>query len=307
MNIIAGNTPIEKYEFSGKEVWIKREDFNPSGSFKDRLIEYLCPRITAESTREIVLSGSGNMAISLLYFLQQARAANPEISKQVKIFIADNLPESKLTRLMNLVETSPNVELIKTSKPRFSAIQYAKERGALLLLGSRIADAPDAYGKMYQEIDSYQKENGINFDAIVICASSGTAAQGLLEAMLESYVEKPGLTPVYIVQTSHIHPIAKKYDQDFIGESTTAANAISDRIAIRKNKIFDLLDQAGGGAVVVNNEEIANALEALSVKVKPAANQPEFTGNAALGLAGMFKLLRKDYNFSKPLIILSGN
>lgn len=294
MQIITGNTEIEKHTFAGGELYFKREDKNPSGSFKDRLVSHIWPELVNLGEREIVVSSSGNLAISLLYFQKHAESKLPG---KIKVFIKNNLPQSKYGRLASLVSET-GAELVKSQRPKSDCFKYAKANNAFWVRNSVGQDFPKAYHQLATEITNYENETNTQFDVVFICASSGTALQGLLEGLIQA---DRGL-PVYAVQTSHIHPIAKEFDTDFVLESVTEANAISDRVCARKPMIMPLLQKLNGSGVIVSNSEIDTARASLSQLLKT-----EVTGNAALSLAAFSKLSKKGYNFNRPLIIISGN
>lgn len=271
-----------------------REDQNPSGSFKDRLIAYLWPQLQALKQPEIVVSSSGNLAISLLYFQKHAE---PKLKQRLSIFIKDNLPTSKLARLLTLVEET-GAQLVQSPKPKSDCFKYAKTNNAFWLRNSAGPDYPKAYHSMAAEIISYEEQSNLQFSALIIAASSGTAALGLLEGLITSGRK----LPVYLVQTSHINAIAKEFDQDFAYEEQTLANAISDRVASRKPQLLKLTKELTGGGIIVNNSQISEANVLLNKLLTG-----QYTGNAALGLAGFLKLSKKGYNLVRPLIIISGN
>jgi threonine synthase len=290
MKIIPGNTRIENAELDGQELLFKREDANPSGSFKDRLIAYLWPQLGQLAESEIVLSSSGNLAISLLTW-----QAEEPLQKKITIFVKPNLPEVKNAKLLDLVAKT-GANLVESRRPKSDCFKYARDNKAFWLRNSAGEDYPQAYKLLGDEILEQQAEFG--FNAVFVCASSGTALQGILE----SFVAKRASLPVFAVQTSHVHPLAKEFES--VGyEADTQANAISDKVMPRKLKLLNLLSQVGGQAIAPDNNEIAEALRSLQGFLPGS----EFTGNAALSLAGFLKLQKKGYNFAKPLIIISGN
>jgi threonine dehydratase len=275
-------------------LFFKREDLSPSGSFKDRLINYIWQNIESIPEKEIVVSSSGNLAISLLYFQK-----HHSLDKKITVFIKDNLPEIKLSKLKSLAaQDCEKVELKISKKPKSDAVKYARENNAYFLRNSTGKDYPKAYEPMADEIIEYEEENDIKFSDIYICASSATAAIGMMQRLLKLGRK----IPVYLVQTSHIHSIAKEFDQDFEYEEDTRANAIADRVAKRKSRAIELVKALNGGAVVCDNAQIAEATKLLNKMI----TDKKFTGNAALSLAG-FKKRSLHSEAKNSLIIISGN
>jgi threonine synthase len=294
MEIITGKTTIEKLNYKDQELFFKRDDQNPSGSFKDRLINHIWQKLQGLEQTEIVLSSSGNLAISLLYFQSHS---DKKLDKKIKIFVKEDMPEEKFDRLTSLADRAGS-QLIVTKRPKSDCFRYSKQDNVFWLRNSEGKDYPRAYHSLANEIIQYEKAENIKFDAIFIATSSGTAALGLMQKLLDENRE----IPVFIVQTSHVNTIAKEFDQIKETEQTSIANAISDRIAKRKKPVVELIAKLKGGGIIVDNSQIAEARTILRSLL-----DNEFSGNAALSLAGFFKSKEKGYNFKRPLLIISGN
>lgn len=294
MEIITGRTKIEKLDHNDQILYFKREDQNPSGSFKDRLIDHVWQDLIGMDSEEIVLSSSGNLAISLLYFQINS---DRKLNKKIKIFVKDNMMETKFSRLRSLADKA-GAELVVSKKPKSDCFRYASQDGVYWLRNSEGEDYPKAYHSLANEIIEHEVKEGVQFDAVLIATSSATAAVG----MMEQFQSKEKQMPVYLVQTSHINSIAKEFDQDFQSEEDTLANAISDRVAKRKSEAVELAKALQGGGVVCDNKQILEAQNILQDLL-----EDEFSGNAALPLAGFFKLREKGYNLVNPLLIISGN
>lgn len=294
MEIITGRTKIEKLDYNGQNLFFKRDDQNPSGSFKDRLIEFLWLRLLELDSKEIILSSSGNLAISLLYFQINS---NKKLTQKIKVFVKEGMLETKFNKLRTLADQA-QAELVISSKPKSDCFRYAQQPGVYWLRNSEGEDYPQAYHSLGEEILNYEKESELMFDAIFVCTSSGTAAQGIME----EFIQKERKLPVFVVQTSHINSISKEFDSEVESEDDTLANAISDRVAKRKNTVIELVKKLQGSGIVCDNKQIAESQQILQKLLNS-----DFSGNAALSLAGFFKSQEKGYNLANPLLIISGN
>lgn len=72
-----GNTPIEKAQKFGakvglKNLWIKREDLNPTGCFKDRESAVVISAAKEKGYKNVYVVSSGNAALSTAKFAQEA-------------------------------------------------------------------------------------------------------------------------------------------------------------------------------------------------------------------------------------------
>lgn len=306
------------------EVWFLREDHQPSGSFKDRLIADISPELLSQ--KQIIVPSSGNLAISLLFLLETELEAGRSISDlpMISIYINEKVPKSKFSRLIALAETTSS-SIVTSARPKSDAIKAARELGAYLLRNSAGDHYPEAYRSLGREIldqnshqnikhSSQMSETG--FTAVFVCTSSGTTLQGICEEFLEAadtitdQLDRRQLPQPIAVQTSRVHPIAKHYDDNFDSEKESLANAVADRVGKRKSNLVQLLDKLGGGGVVVNNSELTTALNLTAKHLRPNPKLGEFTPNAAVALAGLLKLrslAMTRYNLSKPLVIVGGN
>ncbi|MFW5702878.1 MAG: PLP-dependent lyase/thiolase [Candidatus Dojkabacteria bacterium] len=292
MQIITGKTEIEKYNHEGRDIYLKREDKNLSGSFKDRLVAYVWKDLQILPKEEITLSSSGNLAISLLY--RQAKTSEP-LRQRITIFIRENLPSTKQEKLVDLADQT-GARILTSGKPKSDAKKYARDNNAYHFRNSEGDHYPKAYYRLAEEIKNYSDEYGVEFGAVYVCASSGTAALGITRYFNEKSIK----IPVVITQTSYIHPIAKEFEKNAVSEKTTIANAISDRVVKRKGELVKELKKNQGGGAVCTNAEIEYALEKLRYMLgKPAEG---FTGNAGLSFAGYIKK-----PVINPLVVISGN
>jgi threonine dehydratase len=280
------------------KIYLKREDLQISGSYKWRLVEYLVKNNSFRNYNELVISSTGNFANA---FLTYKLNFPEELTQKITIFISDNLPEIKKNRLVELQKkiTQGKIEIKNVkNRTKSSALRYAKENIKRFYV--RASTSPGwerAYYSLAEEIESQLSENNINSNTIFVCSSSGTAASGILDKISFNTI---------IVQTSKVHPFAKEFDNNYITEEVSLANAISDRVGTRKQEILLKLEKNGGSGVIVNNQELAESLEILQ-KHDPHS---KFSANAAISLAGFRKLsllTDSSYNLKNSIILISGN
>lgn len=183
--------------------------------------------------------------------------------------------------------------------PKSEAIKDAKSGKGILLRPSEHPEYSDAYISLGTEICDFVS-SGNQVSDIFICCSSGIATIGMIKGMSQRNIK----LPVHIVQTSHVNTIAKDFDQDFSPEKVTLANAISDKVAKRKLDVISQLELCGGSGLVADNQLILKPSGILNSIV---SKENQFTGNAALSLAGYLKAIRHNTQIRNPLIIISGN
>ena len=69
-----------------KYVYLKREDLNPTGSFKDRSLAYQISAHLQDGEKNFVISSSGNAAISAIGYCRKANC-------NLHVYISDKIPD----------------------------------------------------------------------------------------------------------------------------------------------------------------------------------------------------------------------
>ncbi|MBU0975453.1 MAG: pyridoxal-phosphate dependent enzyme [Patescibacteria group bacterium] len=304
-----GNTPCTNCDKLAKHmgvkyVYLKREDLNPTGSFKDRSIAFQISAYLQSGKKDFVISSSGNAAISAIGYCRKANC-------NLHVYISDKIPDEKLIRVFETAYideidftgirsgeikqiTKLDLTLNFTSRAKSDALKFSRKKGFVYLRGSTDDLAPVGYKTISYELVKQVKQ----IDAIFIPCSSGASTLGIYSGFYD--VDKP-CPRLHIVQTTKIHPIASIYDQQYKKSETSLSSAISDRVALRKDQVSNIVTKSGGTGWVVNDDEIDEARRILneSCGIKTSYD-------SALSLAGFKKALLHNHNIKIPLLILSG-
>ena len=282
-----GETPSSEFIFDGTKVIIKNEMDNPNGSFKDRSLAYQISYYLSNGIRKFAISSSGNAAIAAAAYISLFKDA------EIDIFIGYKIIPEKLAKLTAF--ESDKVRIHQGSKPKSDCFKFALEHKALNLRGSSDDLALTGFKTIAYEIAKDHPE----VDCVFLPTSSGTSAL----ALHYGFEEMGKKIAIFICQTQTVHPIAKEFDTDFIKFPESLADAIVDRVALRKSRLIEALKKNGGGGFVISNEEISIAKRETGL-LGYWIESP----NSALAFAGFSKALRKNMldNFKKPLILVSG-
>ncbi len=100
-----GGVKLDLLEYNGQKIWLKREDQNPNGSHKDRSLAYQVSLAREKGERELVISSSGNAAISAAKYCDAAKI-------KLWVFVSPNIPQEKLDQIR---ETNAKIILSKRS------------------------------------------------------------------------------------------------------------------------------------------------------------------------------------------------
>ncbi|MEW6610320.1 MAG: PLP-dependent lyase/thiolase [Patescibacteria group bacterium] len=279
------------------DVFIKREDLNPSGSHKDRALFTYLDTVIGTGEREFCLSSSGNFGISAAYYARY----HPEI--RLTIFFPPHLPFDKKKRLEGFKTDNTTVQW--SIKARGDALRYSKTRHIRLLRASTDDDFLGGYRTLSRELqEQLQGTAGYIFCAV----SSGTLLIGVWQGFQENPKSKACLEPsrgihnpkLHIVQTTKVHPLAGEFDHDFEPTKTSLASAIVDRVAHRKAHVVQAIKESGGWGWVVGDSEIADC----RLQIERSTGMKEVSAEDAMALAGLRKALRKGWHIAEPVVLI---
>lgn len=285
-------------------VYIKREDLNPTGSFKDRSLAFQLSAHYHKGNTNFVISSSGNAAISAISYCKLFKC-------QLTVFVSKQIPKSKLNRLLTAAEVTNfsnkilqhtdnatirknNIEIIFSQKPRSDLIKFLNKNKAIDLRGSRDDLAITGFKTIAYELVEQTK----NIDAIFIPCSSGTSTVGVYKGFKDLGIKSP---QIHIIQTTKVHPIAKKSDKNFKKSETSLASAIVDKVAHRKEQVLEIIQKTNGSGWVISDKKIKESQKTLQkhCNIKTSAD-------SALSFAGLKKALTKNFTIKRPVLILSG-
>jgi len=240
-----GDTPFQNYL---DNIYLKREDLNPTGSWKDRGTAFKFSKLIDDGVSEVVIASSGNAAISLLTF------ANEFGDLKVNVVVSTNVDKEKLEKLNRLAEGN-NHEIILDKNAKKRAVKISLERKAPLLKASTDEDITKGYRSLGSELASFVRHN--QNSKIILAASSGATLVGLAEGLMMDLGDETKLPKIIAVQTSSCHPL----DESYINESNekSKADAIVDKSMLRNSQVLKIIDKTNGSVVVINNEELEKA------------------------------------------------
>ncbi len=262
------------------EVILKREDLHPYGSHKGRSIPLMMKHYVKEGWQSFSLSSSGNAALAAIHTLLQHNKNNPGKEITLNIYVGEHIDSGKLKRLSEASENNTRIAILQDARPKQRAFQDEAEKKAKNLRQSTDDLALVGYHTLADELQKIE-----HLSDIFIPTSSGTTAQGLLEAFISR--EKP--IRIHIVQTTACFPLAETFVQELPTKTETSlAGAIVDHVANRKQALTSLLQTHQGSGWIIADEEISTAL----TLVKQTCNL-SLSANGVLGVAGLQKMRKQ--------------
>lgn len=289
----AGGTPLIPFEVEGKQIYLKREDLNPTGSHKDRSLAFQISAHLAEAKTKLAISSSGNSVISAIYLIKD----RPEIT--LDIFLSPKLNATKRARIerflgMQLPEFSDstvgNFKFHFTNKAVSESVKYAKQNQLTLLRGSQDPYALEGFKTLGYEVAETLPEVTDLFFPV----SSGTTLIGTSMAFSGS------VPRLHVCQTEAVNLIAREFDNEYSAASGSIADSIVDRVGHRRAEVIEAVKQSGGSGWVISDKEIEYALNLLK------AEDINSSAEGALTLASYLKAASKGNQMKHVVCIISG-
>ena len=259
---------------------LKREDANPTGSHKDRGMAYQASavRAAAPATRWLVISSSGNAAVSA------ARAA-ARGGMRLAAFFA---PETDPAKRVALV--AEGALSFVTPHALGMAEEVAQARGLPNLRPSTSPLAVPGFQTLLWELD----ERPTGCQAVFLFASSGTALVGLGRALARS-TWQPEL---HVVQGAGAAPIAGPFDPR-PAPPGRRVGALGARKTRRLGEAVRAVRASGGSGWVIGDDEALEAAALLRAHGIPAALE----ASAALAAAGR---AAREGGLRSAVVVISG-
>ncbi len=290
-----GDTQLQLVRDNNNQIFLKREDQNPTGSWKDRGYAYKLTKLVSEGVNEVVIPSSGNAAISLLTYAQQV----PDL--KVHVIVSPNISEVKKESLYKLTAHSSKFFLHFDTKAKRLSASIASKTGAKVLRSAIDSDILTGYWTLGFEIFK-QLKHKIGSDYYLIApASSGTALVGFVQGLQLKLDDDSKLPKIIVVQTQSCHPIvSQKYKNDVPIMQKSLADAIVDQSSLRSPQILKIISQTDGDAFNITNKE----LEVAKVFMNDM-NFRELSYTSLLSIAGYLRLRAKKQDI-KAICIASG-
>ncbi len=253
-------------------LYFKREDLHPYGSHKGRSIPHMIDTYLKQGIEHFAISSSGNAALAAAIYIQKI---NSEKNKSIglDILVGQHISTKKLQKLNSF--ENENIKVTAHDRPIQTLFNITKDPTVKALRQSTDDLALIGYGELADELLEIK-----DIEAVFIGTSSGTTAQ----ALAEYFKSKNKDIELNIVQTSSCHTIVDDLIDDQTIDELSIADAIVDQIAIRKDKIIELVKNSNGAGWIATNEQIKLAQEMVS-----KYSGLDISTNSALSIAGLMQ------------------
>ncbi|MCX8199358.1 MAG: pyridoxal-phosphate dependent enzyme [Sulfolobales archaeon] len=286
-----GFTPLVVRELRGVKIWFKLEYLNPSGSFKDRGSVMALSLARSLNYERVIEDSSGNTGVSVALYAQA-------LGLKAEIIVPAAAPLCK-KNLIKLFKAA----IIEVGD-RGRASEEALKRSEV----SKAFYVAHAWSPTYLEANktiAYEAfEQGFRGDAIITPIGSGGLLLGLYKGFSElvelGFIKD--LPTIIGVQGVSIRPV---YEAIHGVVEIKGDSSIADGIMVpnppRLNEIASAITKTGGEVVLVNNNEIVQALRELinlGFLIEPTS---------AAALAALNKVINEGVRIREALIPLTGS
>lgn len=278
-------------------LYLKREDLHPYGSHKGRSIPKMIYNYVRDGINTFVVSSSGNAALAAMMTVRDYNASADKLVT-IDVFVGNNIPQHKLQRLYDVM--SGGVTIHQVDRPKQQAFQAAKAEDCVNLRQSTDDAALFGYHELAIELSQIE-----DLSAIFIPTSSGTTAQGIGEWFDESEFEPQ----IHIAQTTSCHPIADavssspmrggQVGSSLPPEETSIAKAIVDKVAHRKTRVVEIINEYQGSGWILTNDEINEAIQLVKEHT-----DIDISPNSALSIAAAKKAAASGFVFDGAVVCL---
>ncbi len=238
-----GNTPLLKRELANKEVYLKVDYLQPSGSFKDRGAALLIDQLQKNNINKIVEDSSGNAGAAIAAY---AAAANIDCT----IYLPSNTSPGKINQIK-----AYGAKIKKIAGSRDQTAKTIKKD----ILRHNYYYASHVYNPLFTAGTArlaFELYDEISIpDKIFVPVGNGTMLLGLYYGFKEI-----GKFPQFIVaQTESCSPIYNSFYKNDNKGNCRQKN-IAEGIAIsnpaRKEEIINAIKESNGEIITVNEDEI---------------------------------------------------
>lgn len=270
----------------GKQVWLKMESSQPSGSFKLRGIGLMCQRAVAKGATHLVCPSGGNAGFA-------AAVAGAALGVRTTILVPQTTHET-----VRLAIRAIGAELIVAGdvwdETNQAALRLCDQPGAVYIPPF---DHPDIWDGNATLIDEAASQ--CQFDAVICSVGGGGLLSGIVQGLHRNALAQ---VPVIAVETegaASLHAAVQA------GELVTlpAINSIASSLGARRvaQQAFDWTRKHDIRSVTVSDAQAVDAClrfaDDLRTLVEPACG-------AALAVAYQHPQLLAE--FKKPLIVVCG-
>lgn len=270
----------------GKQVWLKMESSQPSGSFKLRGIGVLCQRAVAQGAMHLVCPSGGNAGFA-------AAVAGAALGVRTTILVPQTTHETVRQAIRAI-----GAELIVAGEvwdeTNQAALRLCDQPGAVYIPPF---DHPDIWDGNATLIDEAASQ--CQFDAVICAVGGGGLLSGIVQGLHRNALAQVPVIAVETAGAASLHAAIEAGELVTLPAITSIASSLGARRVAQQ--AFDWTRRHDIRSVIVSDAQAVDAClrfaDDLRTLVEPACG-------AALAVAYQYPQLLAE--FKKPLIVVCG-
>lgn len=273
-------TPILKRTLQEREVYLKLDYMQPTGSFKDRGAFAMVNKLKELGIKEVVEDSSGNAGAAFAGYCAAAGI-------KCNIYLPESTSPGKIKQI-----TAYKANVVKVPGTREDTAKAILKAAETTYYASHVYNPLFFEGTKSLAYEIYE-QIGIP-DYIVVPAGNGT----MLLGVYKGFKEIGKLPQIIVVQSKNCAPIFSKFKDQPVSEMTaTAAEGIAIQAPKRIDEMIEAIKDSNGDVIAVEDEEVIKAQETLGAM----GIYIEVTSGAAV--AGMLEYFKDEVTTNLTIVV----
>lgn len=273
-------TPILKRTLQERDVYLKLDYMQPTGSFKDRGAFAMVNKLKELGIKEVVEDSSGNAGAAFAGYCAAAGI-------KCNIYLPESTSPGKIKQI-----SAYKANVVKVPGTREDTAKAILKAAETTYYASHVYNPLFFEGTKSLAYEIYE-QIGIP-DYIVVPAGNGTMLLGIYKG----FKEIGQLPRIIVVQSKNCAPIFSKFKNQPVGKmKPTAAEGIAIQDPKRMDEMLEAVKDSNGDIIAVDDADVIKAQELLG----EMGIYIEVTSGAAV--AGMLQYFDKGYDEKLTIVV----
>lgn len=253
-----GLTPLLPVTYEGREVLLKLDFLQPTGSYKDRGTAVLVSKLKEWGVKRVVEDSSGNAGASMAAYCARAGI-------ECEIFVPAYTSAGKLVQIQYY-----GADMVKVPGTREDTTLAAIRRAEEVFYASHNWSPYFIEGTKTLAFELWEQLEWQAPDAVMVPVGNGSLVLGLYKGFSE--LKEMGhitrLPRIIAVQSANCSPVYRAFHQGLdvvpaVEKQATLAEGIASAAPVKGAYILEAIRESRGTVVIVQEEEIKRALSEL--------------------------------------------
>lgn len=181
----------------GKQIWLKMENTQPSGSFKLRGIGLLCQRAVASGATQLVCPSGGNAGFAAAF-------AGAALGVRTTVVVPETTSAAVIKRI-RAIGAEVVVHGSAWHEANQAALQMCEQAGVIYIPPFDHPDIWDGNATLIDEAAAQARVLGVDFDVVICAVGGGGLMSGILQGMHRNGMKQVPLIAVETEGAASLH------------------------------------------------------------------------------------------------------